>query len=374
MARRMRLVPVLALLVLVATAAPAPAIGAFGPPVTVYDPPCQFDAFDVDVAQDTAGVAHGFVNLWGGSGCDDPAIRYFEGSGSTWSQEATPYRGFVMGVAQDATGTYLLYLDHRTGQGVRITKRLADGTYTPGRLLSHEWASSTDTQGDVVAAGGRWWAVWTEYVGIRPPQLELFQASTLGGTRNRQRITVNQLEDWGPSLALTPGTTFPLKLVWVRGGQRQGEGPAIQSDLRLADGAAGGTWSSRALATLGHDNFWPDARMVGTTTHVAWLRDGRAVHADNGSGRFVSHTFNTPAIPHGRAKVAASAGLVFTAWTTGSMRSFVAVRSGGTWTGTYASPSSATRFQILAGLVPRAGKATALTISFGSRLYATTES
>jgi hypothetical protein len=51
----------------------------------------------------------------------------------------------------------------------------------------------------------------------------------------------------------------------------------------------------------------------------------------------------------------------------------VAKRVGTTWTGAYASPSSATREQILVGLTPRAGLATALIISFGSRLYATNE-
>lgn len=128
---------------------PARAIGSFGPPVGVYDPPCAFDGFSVDAAHDTAGVAHGFAQLWCG---EDLTIHYFEGSGGTWTQEATPYRGFVMGVAWDATGTYLLYLDVRQGQGVRIT--------------------------------------------------------------------TNSLRDWGPTLALTPGSTFPLSLIWVRGGPR----------------------------------------------------------------------------------------------------------------------------------------------------------
>jgi hypothetical protein len=121
----------------------------------VYDPPCPFDDFSVDAAQDTSGVAHGFAQLW----CeDDLTIHYFEGSGGTWTQEATPYQGFVMGVAWDTTGTYLLYLDVRQGQGVRITKRLTDGTYTPGRLLSRNWASSSDTRATwwrPAAGGGR---------------------------------------------------------------------------------------------------------------------------------------------------------------------------------------------------------------------------
>jgi hypothetical protein len=141
---------------------------------------------------------------------------------------------------------------------VRITKRLTDGTYTPGRLLSRNWASSSDTQGDVVATGGRWWAVWTEYVGT---QLELFQAYTIGGTgHGRQRITTNRLRDWGPTLALTPGSTFPLNLIWVRGGPEAGQ-PETQTDLAgaWATPAAPGpraTWPPWGSATSGRTPRW----------------------------------------------------------------------------------------------------------------------
>jgi hypothetical protein len=43
----------LALLLLVVAALPARGIGVFGPPVTVYEPPCQFEAFNADTAQDS---------------------------------------------------------------------------------------------------------------------------------------------------------------------------------------------------------------------------------------------------------------------------------------------------------------------------------
>jgi hypothetical protein len=369
--RRWRLVPLVVVVLLAVSAMPARAIGSFGPPVGVYDPPSSFEDFSVDAAQDTWGVAHGFVRL-GGDGCgNDPPIRYFEGSGATWTQEITPYHGFVMGVAWDTTGTYLLYLDIRPGQGVRITKRLTDGTYTSGRVLSHNWASSIDTQGDVVATGGRWWAVWTEFVGS-PAQLDLFQAYTIGGTAHgRQRITTHPLWDWGPTLTLTPGSTFPLNLIWVRG-NTEGES-ATQTDLRRALGNAGGTWSSSTLATIGYNNFWPDAQVVGTTTYLTWIRDGQAMFADNQSGRFVSHRFNTPAIEHGRPRVAVAGGVVYAGWTATDNRTFVAARVGGVWTGAHASPAGVPRFQFLVGLAPSAGKATALNISLTSRLYATTE-
>jgi hypothetical protein len=255
------------------TAAPARAIGAFGPPVTISDPPCEFDAWNVDLARDAGEVAHGFADLWG-TGCNEGfAIRYFEGSGTTWTAQATPYRGFVAAVAWDTTGTYLLYIDFATFN-LRITKRLTNGTYTGGRLLStHVDVDGSLPQGDVVAVGGRWWAVWREHVapggspGGEDDQTDLFQASTIGGTLHaRQRITTNPRWDSMPTLAAMPGSTFPLTLIWSRGGSDLDPG---QTDLRRALGSAGGTWSSNSFATRGTLNFWPDAQVAGTTTYVA---------------------------------------------------------------------------------------------------------
>jgi hypothetical protein len=187
----------------------------------------------------------------------------------------------------------------------------------------------------------------------------------------RQRITSNPLDDWAPTLALTPGSTFPLTLIWVRGGSAVG--PEPPSDLRRALGTASGTWSSSTLATAGFLNAWPDARVVGTTTYLTWIRDGGAMVADNQTGRFVSHRFNTPAIPFGRPRVGISAGIVFAGWTTTVNRTFVAARVGGVWSGAYASPAGLPRSQRLVGLAPNAGKATAVNLSINSRLYATTE-
>jgi hypothetical protein len=375
-----RLLPLVAAVLLVgALAAPARAIGGFSPTVTIVDPPCEFDLVNVDLARDAAEVAHGFATLVG-SGCNDDArIDYFQGSGTTWTRQATPYRGFVVAVAWDTTGTYLLYVD-LVHLDLRITKRLTDGTYTAGRLLSTDvGADGSGAQGDVVAAGGRWWAVWREHVtpagtpGDEFDQTDLFQAYTVGGTlHGRQRITTNPAWDSAPTLARTPAGTFPLTLIWARGGSDFGASPA---DLRRALGAAGGTWSSSALATAGTLNFWPDAQVVGTTTYVTWNRDGRAVVADNRGGSFTSHTFATPAIQNARSRIAVSSGTVVVGWTaptSSAHRAFVAARVGSAWTGTYASPAT-TRFQFLQGVAPKSGKATAVIVSLGSRLYATTE-
>ncbi|MET0912093.1 MAG: AAA family ATPase, partial [Acidimicrobiales bacterium] len=142
------------LLLVGALATPARAIGAFGPPVTIDNPTCEFDAFNVDQAQDASGATHGFSDLWG-TGCNESfAIRYFQGSGTSWTVETTPYRGFVVAVAWDTTGTYLLYID--SALRLRISKRQANGTYIQGRLLSTTMGPDGSlAQGDVVATAGQ---------------------------------------------------------------------------------------------------------------------------------------------------------------------------------------------------------------------------
>jgi hypothetical protein len=231
----------------------------------------------------------------------------------------------------------------------------------------------------VVASGGRWWAVWREHVaagggaGDEFDQTDLFQASTLGGAFHaRQRITTSPQWDSAPTLARTPAGTFPLTLVWARGGS---DLQPSQTDLRLALGSAAGTWSSRSFTTLGTLNFWPDVQVDGATTYLTWNRDGRTVAADNRGGSFVSHTFNTPGVQNAGPRIAVSSGNLFVGWTAPatSPRAFVAKRVGSTWTGTYASPASATRVQFLEGIAPRGGKAVAVILSIGSRLYATNE-
>jgi hypothetical protein len=379
MALRRRIPPVVAVLLVGVLAMPARAIGAFGPPVTISDPPCEFDGFNADLARGAGEVAHGFVDLWGSNCNAGFVIDYVEGSGATWTREATPYRGFVVAVAWDTTGTYLLYVDAARLE-LRVTKRLTDGTYTGGRLLSTRVGpDGSGAQGDLVATDGQWWAVWREHVtsnggpGDEFDQTDLFQAYTIGGAlHGRQRITTNPAWDSAPTLARTPAGTFPLTLVWARGGSDFGGSAA---DLRRALGNAAGGWSSSTLATAGFLNFWPDVQVVGTTTHVTWNRDGRTVAADNGGGGFASHTFRTTASQSNRPRLGVSAGNVVVGWTTlaAPARAFVASRVGGAWTGAYASPASATRQQLLQGVAPTGGKATAVILSVGSRLYATNE-
>jgi hypothetical protein len=66
-----------------------------------------------------------------------------------------------------------------------------------------------------------------------------------------------------------------------------------------------------------------------------------------------------PAMQNHRPRVGVSGGDVFVGWTVPtatSARAYVAERSGGTWTATYASPASATALQFLRGLAPGVGR------------------
>jgi hypothetical protein len=380
MARRPALL-LLSLLLVGVVGAPARAVGPFGPPVTIDNPTCAFDAFNVDQAQDASGVTHGFSDLWGSDCNTSFAIRYFERSGAGWAVEATPYRGFVVATAWDTTGTYLLYVDPTLN--LRITKRQANGVYIQGRLLSARVNIGPDgssAQGDVVATGGQWWAVWREHVapgggpGDEFDQTELFQAYTVGGTYvPRERVTTSPSWDSAPALALTPGTTFPVRLVWARGGSDFG---GSETDLRRALGDQDGGWVSATLATAGFLNFWPDVAMSGTTTYVTWNRDGRTVQASNASGSFLSHTFVTPAVQSQRPRIAVGPGQVVVGWTTAAVpyRAFVAERTGSSWSGAAASPAGLPRLQLLTGVATTGGNATATIVSSGSQLYSATES
>jgi hypothetical protein len=355
--RRPAAVALLSLAILLAAAVPARAVGAFGPPVTVVPSPCAFVFSDADAALGSDGLTRGFVT-YNGTGCDFE-IWYFQGSGSSWTRQLSPYRGVVLGVAVDGGDTYLLY---QASDGVRITKRTAAGGFTAGhRLSSFGIGGAVTPRGDVIATGGTWWAVWDEPVGPGGEfaQTELFQAKTYGTDLATQRITANALCDAAPSLAKRP--SGGAVLAWERNDCEVGE----VSDVWIAS-SLDGAWTSRPLATGGNLNTQPDLFTAGAATFIAWIRDGRAVEADNTSGVFRSHTFVTGA--SFRPRVAVSLGRVFVIWTTPQNRTFFAERVAGAWSGAYLSDPPRPGFAVTA----RGGKATVLMLS-GLRLFARTE-
>lgn len=316
MAHRLGIV-LLALVTGFVLAAPAGAVGRFGPAVTVVDYGCWLR----EVSRAAALGGDGIVRGWAqgtGPPCLDERTWFFQGAGRSWTRVRSPYRGRILDATSDGTGAYLLYL---AADGVRITKRTAAGVFTPGRLLSastYEFAT-----GAVFATGGTWWAVWTEPTG-GGDVTSLFQAKTYGADQARQRITFTDDDD-DPKLALRPGGGAVL--AWGRAGPAT---PPDTRSLRVAT-SADGAWASRAFAVTSsrrHDLFTGP-----THTYLAWEHDQRVTAADNSSGRFRSHTFATPG---NYPSVAASGGKVFVTWgviVDGRNHARVAERARGSWTG-----------------------------------------
>jgi hypothetical protein len=340
MIRRLSWIAVLVTALVLALAAPASAVGAFGSPQVLL-PSCGTGLGDAAIAVD--GTVRGFAEC---NGNPYGPIWYFRHTpGQLPFRQATPYTGLVLGAAWDGSGfTYVLF---EQNDQLKIARRTeSTGAYSAVTTLSTTGASVLFYTADVVASAGKWWAVWSEQVGPGGEfaQTELFQARTLLGLQGRTRITAtaSNLDDSEPSLAYAGGR---VTLVWTRTANPAVPGP---SDLRIATNTGGG-WSSRLLAWAGDQNVEPHVVVYAGVTYVTWVRDGRIVVASNASGSFASHTFLTPGfIP----TVAVSFGKVFVAWAVGEAdplnRVFLAERSGATWTGVFVTGAPAAPLIVLA--------------------------
>jgi hypothetical protein len=316
MARRLGMV-LLALAAAAVVAVPAGAVGRFGPAVTAVDYGCWLR----EVSRAAALGGDGIVRGWAqgtGPPCLDERTWFFQGAGRSWTRVRSPYRGRILDATYDGTGAYLLY---QAADGVRITKRTAGGTFTPGRLLSA--STYLGTTGAVFATGGTWWAVWTEPTG-GGDLTSLFQAKTYGTDQARQRISFTGDDD-DPKLARRPGGGAVL--AWSR---TEPASPPDTRSLRVAT-SANGAWASRAFAVTSsrrHDLFTGPVH-----TYLAWEHGDRVTVADNTSGTFRSHTFATPGdFP----SLAASGGKLFVTYSVlvdGRDHARVAERSRGSWTG-----------------------------------------
>ena len=287
----------LAATALLAGAAPAHAVTAFGPFVTVAPTPgpCTVDiAFaDAEIAG-TDGVVRGFVNLTG-TLCDNEAIWFFGGRGGSWVFEETPYRGEVLG-ADQYSASYVLFSN---STGIHLGKRgIATGDYlTPARQLSPTAPGAVRLQGDVLAGPSHtWWAVWTEQVGATEfAQTELFQAKTYGTPDlARTQVTSHPDNDHQPELAFKPGGGG--ELVFVRD-DALGGGPSY-SHVRLATASGNaGVWAGRQFAAIGL-NTGPSIDTTsgpGGHTYIAWTRNGQPFESDDRSGSFRHRAFDADA-------------------------------------------------------------------------------
>jgi hypothetical protein len=228
---------------------------------------------DVSAAVDADGLVHGFANV---TGRTTGEIRYFEGRGSRWTVLATPYRGDVLSTAVDRTGTYVL---HRAADGLRISKRLRDGRWTGGHLLVPQAAVPpvASVEADLVAADGRWWAVWSW---LPAATMDVFEAGTVGGAFRTGRVTGSPAPDRAPTLALTPDGAA---LVWQRGG-----------DLWTATAERPGAWTGSRRLLAGASG--PDLVVAGATWHLSFLSDGRLRYGRGSAARLRTERVSDDAV------------------------------------------------------------------------------
>jgi hypothetical protein len=368
--RPLLLVLVLAAAALLAGAAPAQAVAAFGPIVTVLPAPagCTIDHVDGDAEiSPFSDVVRGFANL-SGTGCDEDAIWFFGGRGSSWTVQQTPYRGQVL-AAGEYSASYVLF---SSSTGIHLGKRgVATGGYlTPARQLSSTVPGAVRAQGAVLAGPGHtWWAVWSEQVGPGGEfaQTELFQAKTYGTPDlNRTQVTNHPDNDHLPELAFKPGGGG--ELLFVRD-DAFGGGPT-RSDVRLATASGNtGVWASRELAAIGlnHGPGIDTTAGTGGHTYVAWIRGQQPFESDDRSGGFQHHAFLGSSFT---TAVDSSGGQVHVVWPQSGGGTVLAERSaGGTWTKATVSTVESRLNPIV---VSRAGQATVLMAS-AARIYARTQ-
>ena len=323
-ARRVVLVAVVVAGALAGAGGTAGAVGPFGPPQTLVAACSDGRDGNGDAAIAVDGTVRGFANC---SGAVSDPIRYYRSRpDGVLTEQTTPYVGQVLATAWD--GQNAIYVVIAQFGVLVIGKRVeSTGAYSPLTTLARQTRpDATPFTADVVAAAGRWWAVWSEEFGSfvpggPVPQTELFQRHTLLGVQGRTRVTfATTLDDTQPTLALLAGRPT---MVWTRGSA------SAQNDLWIGQ-TAGGPWQAHPLATLGNQNTHADMTVSAGVTWVTWNRDGQIAVADNGSGTFASRLFTGPA---GQASVAVSGTHGFVSWHMGNTdRVMIAERAGSTWT------------------------------------------
>jgi hypothetical protein len=370
MRRRPLLLVLAATAALLVGAAPAQAVTGFGPIVTVLPAPagCTIDHVHGDAKiSPLSGMVRGFANL-SGTGCDEDAIWFFGGRGSSWTFQQTPYQGQVL-AAGEYSASYVLF---SSGSGIHLGKRgIATGGFlTPARQLSATVPGAVRAQGDVLAGPSHtWWAVWSEQVGPGGEfaQAELFQAKTYGSPDlNRTQVTNHPDNDHLPKLAFRPGGGG--ELVFVRD-DAFGGGPT-HSHLRLATASGNaGVWTSRQFAAVGlnHGPGIDTTSGTGGHTYVAWVRGQQPFESDDRSGGFQHRAFVGSSFT---TAVDSSAGQVHVVWPQSGGGTVLAERSaGGAWT---KATVSSTESRLNPIVVSRSGQATVVMAS-AARIYARTQ-
>ena len=289
-----------------APAARASWMPAPGGTVTFFG--CQTSGVSGDSVAASDGVVRGFVRAES-SGClANPS--YVERTAAGWRTYTTPYTGRVLAVADDGATTFLLYT---AADGLRLGARDHGGAYATSQLLS----PVRPRNGDVVAYGGEWWALWPEPVAGGSA---VFQSRTIGTDVSRQRITwTSPRTDDKPSIArLSDGSV-------VMAYQRYDAGTGRTDVLRGR--STGGDWTFAQVTTNGTST---DPSIAGAASRqlLAWTQAGRIAYADDTSGSWRTLLLTTAG---SMPKVTSSMGRVFVAWTSTGRHAILAQRSGDVW-------------------------------------------
>ncbi|HEX8629809.1 MAG TPA: hypothetical protein VF755_16710 [Catenuloplanes sp.] len=254
------------LMTLAATLTAVPAQAAPSPAVTVLAGGCGGYLYPDTTGSAPAadGRLHGFVG-YRHSDCDG-RIFYFEGAGSSWRSSPTSLTGTVIDVAQDDTGTYLLYaITELSGTAeLAVAKRASNGTITRLAVVAPLPAGWGYGKGSIIARNGRWLAVWPQANGTSG-DYDLYQYGTLypsGGTV--ARVAVGSGVDTSPTLTFAPDGAVVLAFTRATGTGRT---------VRLARTTNGTAWSGRTVGSdLPINTDFPELDVAVTTagTFVAW--------------------------------------------------------------------------------------------------------
>jgi hypothetical protein len=322
-----------AVALMVVLAVPGTAAAAYSSATPVVAAGCSAESVSGDAARAGSRV-RGFVSFDGDDCGQEQVIHWFAGHDDDWRSDQTPYKGHVLAAARDGDASAVLYAN---GAGTFLGRRDAAGDYAaPRRLSRHGLTGAVIPSGDLIASGGRFWAVWNEQVGPGGEfaQTELFQSQNIGsghyfdGVMKRTRITRSRAGDDTPTLVAAPlgkgEATYAL--AWSRNDGAQGE----RSVLRFARATADGKWAKTTFARRGY-NAWPDLFAAKNALWLTWTRNNRPVVTHETAGgwadgkTFRHHRGMTPA-------VSVSARRPVVAWTSLRPRDVkVAERRDGDW-------------------------------------------
>lgn len=134
-----------------------------------YNYGCGYSQFVVD--------AHGADHTFARCGGRSLSIEYIDNVRGNVRRIKTSYIGIPAAVAQDDSGTSLLFLDRSSTHtdddnyyDLYLGKRRTDGTFTQAKLIGQ----SDREQAQLATSDGHWWAIWHTSSGYR-------QALTFGG-------------------------------------------------------------------------------------------------------------------------------------------------------------------------------------------------